>query len=137
MPILVGRQAGVVFGTRKHPDEVPGSRDIHQLTGTGMPLAVTRRVLVQIQQIPSASTFENNLTTPARYQPCVLLPKAGIPYTVWFEDALAYYGVPTDVFSLYVLDQHRPSSGTGLRSEWLDRRIRTTRDLDPFSLVAP
>ncbi|RMZ85248.1 hypothetical protein DV738_g316, partial [Chaetothyriales sp. CBS 135597] len=29
--------------------------------------------------------------------------KAGIPCTVWFEDALAHHGVPTDVFSLYIL----------------------------------
>ncbi|RMD44137.1 hypothetical protein DV735_g1039, partial [Chaetothyriales sp. CBS 134920] len=29
--------------------------------------------------------------------------KAGIPCTIWFEDALAYHGVPTDVFSLYIL----------------------------------
>jgi hypothetical protein len=43
------------------------------------------------------------MTIPERHQPCVLLQKAGIPCAVWFEDALAHYGVPTEVFSLYVL----------------------------------
>lgn len=38
-----------------------------------------------------------------RYQPCYLLRVNGIPSVVWFEDAIAHYGVPTVVFDLYVL----------------------------------
>lgn len=38
-----------------------------------------------------------------RYQPCYILHSVGIPCVVWFEDAVAYYGVPTCVFNLYVL----------------------------------
>ena len=40
-----------------------------------------------------------------RYLPCTLLQTAGISCVVWFEDAIAYYGVPTIVFDLYVLVQ--------------------------------
>ena len=40
-----------------------------------------------------------------RYLPCTLLQNAGIACVVWFEDAIAYYGVPTIVFDLYVLVQ--------------------------------
>ncbi len=38
-----------------------------------------------------------------RHQPCYVLHDHGIPCVVWFEDAIAYYGVPTVVFDLYVL----------------------------------
>ncbi|KAG2414480.1 hypothetical protein HFD88_003671 [Aspergillus terreus] len=38
-----------------------------------------------------------------RYSSCLVLENIGIPYVIWFEDALAHYGVPTIVFDLYVL----------------------------------
>jgi hypothetical protein len=38
-----------------------------------------------------------------RYQPCYILSDNNIPCVVWCEDALAHYGVPTVVFSLYLL----------------------------------
>lgn len=49
------------------------------------------------------------LWTPAEYGPeiryksCLVLENIGIPYVIWFEDALVHYGVPTVVFDLYVL----------------------------------
>ncbi|KAI9035675.1 uncharacterized protein KD926_003119 [Aspergillus affinis] len=38
-----------------------------------------------------------------RYKSCLVLENIGIPYVIWFEDALVHYGVPTVVFDLYVL----------------------------------
>ena len=38
-----------------------------------------------------------------RLQPCRALCHEGIPCAVWFEDAIAHYGVPTVSFDLYVL----------------------------------
>ncbi len=38
-----------------------------------------------------------------RFQPCYLLHECQIPCVVWFEDAIAHYGVPTIVFNLYIL----------------------------------
>ncbi|GES64211.1 NAD-dependent 15-hydroxyprostaglandin dehydrogenase [Aspergillus terreus] len=38
-----------------------------------------------------------------RYSSCLVLENIGIPYVIWFEDALAHYGVPTIVFDLYLL----------------------------------
>ncbi|KAJ4299093.1 hypothetical protein N0V90_004337 [Kalmusia sp. IMI 367209] len=38
-----------------------------------------------------------------RHLPCRIFHDHNIPCVVWFEDALAYYGVPTVVFDLYIL----------------------------------
>ncbi|PVH73832.1 hypothetical protein DL98DRAFT_430557 [Cadophora sp. DSE1049] len=38
-----------------------------------------------------------------RYQPCYILRDNRIPCVMWCEDAIAHYGVPTVVFSLYLL----------------------------------
>lgn len=38
-----------------------------------------------------------------RLLPCRLLQHKGIACAVWFEDAIAHYGVPTILFDLYVL----------------------------------
>ncbi|KAL5320348.1 hypothetical protein ACEPPN_011149 [Leptodophora sp. 'Broadleaf-Isolate-01'] len=38
-----------------------------------------------------------------RYQPCYILRDKRIPCVMWCEDAIAHYGVPTVVFSLYLL----------------------------------
>ncbi|KAL2143044.1 hypothetical protein VTI28DRAFT_384 [Corynascus sepedonium] len=44
------------------------------------------------------------MTTPSRREnPCVILREGNIPCSVWFEDALAYHGVPTVVFDLHLL----------------------------------
>jgi hypothetical protein len=40
---------------------------------------------------------------PPRRQACHILREHGIPCVVWFEDAIAHYGVPTVVFDLYIL----------------------------------
>lgn len=39
----------------------------------------------------------------ARFEPCRILRDKDIPCLVWFEDAIAAYGVPTVVFDLYLL----------------------------------
>lgn len=39
----------------------------------------------------------------SRHWPCRILHDHGIPCVVWFEDAIAHYGVPTVVFDLYIL----------------------------------
>ncbi|XRM46504.1 hypothetical protein ABZX51_009535 [Aspergillus tubingensis] len=41
----------------------------------------------------------------ARYNVCQVLMNHHISHTIWFEDALDYYGVPTAVFDLYILVQ--------------------------------
>lgn len=38
-----------------------------------------------------------------RFQPCYILRDSNIPCVIWCEDAVAYYGVPTVVFSFYIL----------------------------------
>ncbi|TVY47753.1 hypothetical protein LOCC1_G002737 [Lachnellula occidentalis] len=38
-----------------------------------------------------------------RFQPCYILRDSKIPCVIWCEDAVGYYGVPTVVFSLYIL----------------------------------
>ncbi|CZR55636.1 uncharacterized protein PAC_05524 [Phialocephala subalpina] len=38
-----------------------------------------------------------------RFQPCYLLRDSNIPCVIWGEDAVGYYGVPTVVFSFYIL----------------------------------
>ncbi|TVY94369.1 hypothetical protein LAWI1_G000604 [Lachnellula willkommii] len=38
-----------------------------------------------------------------RFQPCYILRDSNIPCVIWCEDALGYYGVPTVVFSFYIL----------------------------------
>lgn len=40
---------------------------------------------------------------PPRHLPCAILREKGIPCLVWFEDAIAPYGVPTVVFDLHLL----------------------------------
>ncbi|KAK4195448.1 hypothetical protein QBC40DRAFT_289071 [Triangularia verruculosa] len=40
---------------------------------------------------------------PRRHEPCLTLHERGIPCLVWFEDAIAPYGVPTVVFDLHLL----------------------------------
>lgn len=39
----------------------------------------------------------------SRYDVCSLLNSHGIRCAIWFEDAIAHYGVPTVVFDLYLL----------------------------------
>ncbi|KAL3261063.1 hypothetical protein ABHI18_004038 [Aspergillus niger] len=38
-----------------------------------------------------------------RYSVCQVLIEHQVPHTIWFEDALVHYGVPTAVFDLYIL----------------------------------
>ncbi|KAI0473420.1 hypothetical protein GGR56DRAFT_530803 [Xylariaceae sp. FL0804] len=55
-----------------------------------------------------------------RLAPCELLQQKSIPSTVWFEDALAYYGVPTVVFDLHLLVPDITQAAEVLRQEgWL------------------
>ncbi|KAK4151685.1 hypothetical protein C8A00DRAFT_16926 [Chaetomidium leptoderma] len=49
------------------------------------------------------SSFEPELGIPPRFSACSILYRAGIPASVWLEDALAYHDVPTLVFDLFLL----------------------------------
>lgn len=40
---------------------------------------------------------------PPRFSACSILYSAGIPASIWLEDALAYHDVPTLVFELFLL----------------------------------
>lgn len=42
-------------------------------------------------------------TSRRRHEPCEVLRDQGIPCLVWFEDAIAPYGVPTVIFDLHLL----------------------------------
>lgn len=56
----------------------------------------------------------------SRHYPCYLLQESKIPCVVWFEDALARYGVPTVVFDLYILVQDIDAAAQVLlRSGWM------------------
>jgi len=54
-----------------------------------------------------------------RYQPCYMLCHNSIPCVVWCEDAIGHYGVPTVVFSLYLLVPNIEQAAEVLvRREW-------------------
>ncbi|KAL4933731.1 uncharacterized protein BDV17DRAFT_298079 [Aspergillus undulatus] len=54
-----------------------------------------------------------------RYEPYLILDENTIPYVIWFEDALHYYGVPTVVFNLWILVQDLNSAANCLsRAGW-------------------
>lgn len=58
------------------------------------------------------------MTPPrARHEPCVLLRNRGIPCVVWFEDAVACYGVPTVVFDLFILVSDTEEAARALINE--------------------
>ncbi|KAB5530331.1 hypothetical protein GE09DRAFT_974142 [Coniochaeta sp. 2T2.1] len=43
------------------------------------------------------------MAVPKRLNACHLLQQNGVPSAFWFEDAIAYYGVPTIVFDVFLL----------------------------------
>lgn len=43
------------------------------------------------------------MAVPKRLNACHLLQQNGVPSVIWFEDAIAYYGVPTAVFDVFLL----------------------------------
>ncbi|KAL3421234.1 hypothetical protein PVAG01_07679 [Phlyctema vagabunda] len=54
-----------------------------------------------------------------RFYPCYLLQDNEIPFAVWFEDALGYYGVSTVVFDLYLLvDDIEVAAQALVRNGW-------------------
>jgi hypothetical protein len=61
-----------------------------------------------------------------RYQAFRLLRAHGIPCVLWFEDAIAHYGVPIIVFELYVLVLDHDEAAHVLESHW----TRTTHEQD-------
>lgn len=55
-----------------------------------------------------------------RLQPCFALHDSGIPCVVWFEDAIAHYGVLTVLFKLYILVPDIDSAAQALiRRGWV------------------
>jgi hypothetical protein len=54
-----------------------------------------------------------------RHLPCHILHDSNLPCVVWFEDAIANYGVPTVVFDLYILVQDLETAAQVLvKSGW-------------------
>ncbi|OAA59032.1 hypothetical protein SPI_06234 [Niveomyces insectorum RCEF 264] len=51
-----------------------------------------------------------------RYATCWVLHEDGIPCVVWFEDAVAHYGVPTVVFDLHLLVEDIDTAAQALRN---------------------
>ncbi|KAH6624536.1 hypothetical protein B0J18DRAFT_428568 [Chaetomium sp. MPI-SDFR-AT-0129] len=63
---------------------------------------------------------------PRRYEPCLALRARDIPCLVWFEDALASYGVPTVVFDLYLLVPDIDEAANALAEKgWTDAGPQT------------
>jgi hypothetical protein len=68
-------------------------------------------VLLRYQNIILPSTILSTNTQMAttdrnpRHLPCHILHDSNLPCVVWFEDAIANYGVPTVLFDLYILVQ--------------------------------
>lgn len=86
---------------------------------------------------------------PRRHLPCAILRDNGIPCFVWFEDAIAPYGVPTVVFDLYLLVPDLDNAARALTdSGWVDAGPNTRsfhfltkqfpqRRLNPPGFTAP
>lgn len=55
------------------------------------------------EESDSAAPVLDTSTLALRYRAYGILYCAGIPLCVWFEDALAHLGVPTETFCLYLL----------------------------------
>lgn len=63
-----------------------------------------------------------------RYQPCYILQDSNIPCVVWCEDAVAHYGVPTVVFSLYLLvPDIEVAAGILMETGWIHEDENNTR----------
>jgi hypothetical protein len=57
-------------------------------------------------QLPSCESSQQAAEptgSKSRHWPCHILREQGIPCVVWFEDAIAFHGVPTVVFDLYII----------------------------------
>ena len=65
-----------------------------------LPLLKCRSSRTQRQQQIHPLTM---VARPRRHEPCTALRERDIPCLVWFEDAIAAYGVPTVVFDLHLL----------------------------------
>ncbi|KAK3291781.1 uncharacterized protein B0H64DRAFT_477969 [Chaetomium fimeti] len=59
---------------------------------------------------------------PPRFSACSILFNAGIPALIWLEDALAYYGVPTMVFELFLLVPDVDAAARVLKSSGYQKR---------------
>lgn len=72
--------------------------DRHKVYRDTPRLYITTRVQVLALVMKPAVPIQSD-----RVLPCRILREKGIACTVWFEDALAHYGVPTVLFDLYLL----------------------------------
>lgn len=70
---------------------------MHEVQSPDLPLFHPRPLVFCVTLVSVA------MSAASRYQPASLLHQEGIPCVVWFEDAVAHYGVPTVVFDLYLL----------------------------------
>ena len=62
------------------------------------------------------------MVTSQRHEPCQILSNKGISCLVWFEDAIAHYGVPTVVFDLHLLVADLDEAVFALNAEgWTDK----------------
>ena len=68
-----------------------------------------------------------------RLNACHLLQRNGIPSVLWFEDAIAYYGVPTAVFDVYLLvDDIDQAAAVLTEGGW---GVPPTRGSDPYNFL--
>lgn len=77
------------------------------------------------------------MSTSTRYHPCRSLQEAGIPCVVWFEDALRYHGVPTGIFSLYLLVDDINQAGAVLMQDGWTEVPEPEKSLMHFLLKHP
>ncbi|KAK4038390.1 hypothetical protein C8A01DRAFT_47963 [Parachaetomium inaequale] len=78
------------------------------------------------------------MATRSRHQPCDILRAQGIPFLLWFEDALAVYGVPTALFDLHLLATPGPTTTVLLSAaDWGICNLENTRPSSPDGFVPP
>ncbi|CAK4032214.1 Hypothetical predicted protein [Lecanosticta acicola] len=76
-------------------------RALRKNRGMPPPAVLTSKKLDSSDSSRPASDHDSQ--EDPRYDACVVLADRNIPYCIFCEDALAYHGVPTAVFDLYLL----------------------------------
>lgn len=73
----------------------------------------------------------------SRYEACSLLQAHNIDCAIWFEDAIAHYGVPTVVFDLYLLVPDIEQAAESLQQHGWHDAPRLERDTFHFLQDSP
>lgn len=73
----------------------------------------------------------------SRYEACRLLQEHKINCAIWFEDAIAHYGVPTVVFDFYLLVPDIEKAAESLRQHGWHVAPRQDRDIFHFLEGSP